>query len=88
MLTPHSSELEDVNQIWAFPDNHFDYIHARWLLGCVTDWEAFSGRAYAHLAPGGWFESYETSAFVTSDDGSVKADSARESTVPLPFASL
>lgn len=80
--------MEDVNQTWVFPDNHFDYIHARWLLGCVTDWDAVFARAYQHLKPGGWLESYETSAVVRSDDGSVREESACEFFLFISFLSL
>ncbi|KAK3360485.1 S-adenosyl-L-methionine-dependent methyltransferase [Lasiosphaeria hispida] len=69
-------EIEDCNKIWAFPNDHFDYIHIRWLIGSVTDWDRLFERAFDHMRVGGWLESYETSAMVESDDGSVTETSA------------
>ena len=53
-----------------------DYIHMRWLIGSVSDWEALYREAYRTLRPGGWLESYDSSAIIESDDGSVGDDSA------------
>lgn len=69
-------EIEDCNRQWAFPNHHFDYIHARWLNGSITDWDRFFGYAFTHMRPGGWLESHEVSAFVESDDGTVPETSA------------
>ncbi|KAK1753953.1 S-adenosyl-L-methionine-dependent methyltransferase [Echria macrotheca] len=69
-------EIEDCTQSWTFPPNHFDYIHMRWLVGSIDDWNALFRRAFSCLRPGGWLESYEMSTMWESDDGSVTEKSA------------
>ncbi|KAK5991919.1 Methyltransferase [Cladobotryum mycophilum] len=64
-------EIEDFTQEWTFKHESVDFIHTRWLLGSVGDWDEFYRQAYRTLKPGGWFEGLETSAIMTSDDGSV-----------------
>lgn len=64
-------EIEDFNKTWSYPKNHFDFIHIRWLIGSPEDWYVLLKQSYDALAPGGWFESYEVSAFIESDDGTV-----------------
>ncbi|GAB1312634.1 SAM-dependent methylransferase [Madurella fahalii] len=69
-------EIEDCTQSWSFPLNHFDFIHMRWLVGSIDDWNALFSRAYDCLKPGGWLESYEMSTVWESDDGSVTEKTA------------
>ncbi|KAF5011682.1 hypothetical protein FDECE_2220 [Fusarium decemcellulare] len=69
-------EIEDCNQDWTFDANSFDYVHFRYLIGCIPDWPALFKQAYRVLKPGGWIESFEVSPTVTSDDGTVAPDSA------------
>ncbi|KAK4447344.1 methyltransferase domain-containing protein [Podospora aff. communis PSN243] len=69
-------EIEDCNKQWAFPHDHFDYIHVRFMNGSVNDWEGLFSRAFLHMRPGGWLESHESASFVESDDGSVTETSA------------
>ena len=45
-----------------------DYIHLRWLIGSIPDWDALFAEAYKACKPGGWVESLEGSCFVESDD--------------------
>jgi SAM-dependent methyltransferase len=70
------SEIEDFNQDWTFPPESFDYVHLRYLVGCVPDWDKLFEQAFKALKPGGWVESFEASAIIESDDDSVKPDSA------------
>lgn len=70
------SEIEDCTQDWTFPPNSFDYIHMRWLVGSIDDWDRLFQRAYDCTKPGGWLESYEMSTMWESDDGSVTDKSA------------
>ncbi|KAK4064739.1 uncharacterized protein Triagg1_8926 [Trichoderma aggressivum f. europaeum] len=64
-------EIEDCTQDWTFRSQDFDYVHMRWLLGSIQDWDALLQQAYRVLRPGGYIESLETSAIMTSDDGTV-----------------
>ncbi|KAM5354615.1 hypothetical protein ACJ41O_001262 [Fusarium nematophilum] len=69
-------QIDDCTQEWTFKENSADYVHARWLVGSVQDWEGLFKQAYRALKPGGYLESHETSARVLSDDGSVEENSA------------
>ncbi|KAJ5586433.1 hypothetical protein N7450_006220 [Penicillium hetheringtonii] len=68
--------VEDFEGEWPYEENHFDFIHARCLAGCVADWPAFIRQIYDHVKPGGYFESHESAVWALSDDGSLKPDSA------------
>ncbi|KAJ5559796.1 hypothetical protein N7513_002195 [Penicillium frequentans] len=68
--------VEDFESDWQYEQNHFDFIHARCLAGCVADWPGFLRRIYDHVKPGGYFESHESAVWARSDDGSLKQDSA------------
>ncbi|KAF5580677.1 demethylmenaquinone methyltransferase [Fusarium subglutinans] len=69
-------EIEDFNQDWTFSPESFDYVHLRYLVGCVPNWDNIFEQAYKVLKLGGWVESFEASAIIESDDGSVQPDSA------------
>jgi CBS domain-containing protein len=53
-----------------------DYIHMRWLVGSVSDWDELFAQAYRALKPGGWIESHEGAPIYESDDGTVTETSA------------
>lgn len=48
----------------------------RWLLGSIKNWTSLYEDAFRCLKPGGWLESYEMSAFMESDDGTVTDQTA------------
>ncbi|OQE09549.1 hypothetical protein PENVUL_c006G05772 [Penicillium vulpinum] len=68
--------VEDIESEWQYEQNHFDFIHARCLAGCVADWPRFIRRVYEHVKPGGYFESHESAVWCWSDDDSLKETSA------------
>ncbi|SPO07360.1 related to methyltransferase [Cephalotrichum gorgonifer] len=76
-------EIEDCTQAWTFPPNSFDFIHIRYLVGSIPDWTAFFKEAYSALEPGGYLESYETSARLYSDDDTIPPTSAMAQWTPL-----
>ncbi|KAF4341197.1 demethylmenaquinone methyltransferase [Fusarium beomiforme] len=76
-------EIEDFNQDWTFAPESFDYVHLRYLVGCVPDWDRLYEQAYKALKPGGWIESFEASPHIESDDDSVKPDSALAQWAPI-----
>jgi Methyltransferase domain len=39
-------EIDDVELPWTFPQNHFDLIHIRALLGSLQDWPKFYKECY------------------------------------------
>ncbi|KAK1781461.1 S-adenosyl-L-methionine-dependent methyltransferase [Copromyces sp. CBS 386.78] len=69
-------EIDDASKEWTYKDNSFDFVHIRWLSGCVKDWTAVYKEAYRCLKPGGWIEHIDSSGDVFSDDNSVTEDSA------------
>ena len=73
---PFVSEIEDCSGVWTFEPNSMDFVHMRYLYGSISDWSALFREAYKVTKPGGWVESYEASAMMESDDGSVSESSA------------
>ncbi len=69
-------EIDDATLEWTYKPNSFDYVHMRYLLGSIIDWNALFKQAYKVLKPGAYLESYEASVVEESDDGSVTAGSA------------
>lgn len=69
-------EIEDATQAWTFKENDFDLVHMRYLVGSIPDWTELFKQAYRVLKPGGWLESFESDAPITSKDGTVKDESA------------
>ncbi|GAD96964.1 UMTA methyltransferase family protein [Paecilomyces variotii No. 5] len=67
--------VEDFEEDWSYPDNHFDFIHGRTLSGAVKDWKELMATTYRHAKPGGWVEFHEGTIWAESDDGSLKEDS-------------
>lgn len=65
--SPLSSEIEDCTREWTFAANSVDYVHLRWLVGSISDWNSLFAEAYRVCRPGGWVESLEGSCFVESD---------------------
>ncbi|CCE32405.1 uncharacterized protein CPUR_06265 [Claviceps purpurea 20.1] len=62
-------EIDDATLEWTWNNNHFDFIHMRYLLGGIQDWTALLKEAYRCCAPGGWVESVEYEVEFRSDDG-------------------
>ncbi|KAI1074859.1 S-adenosyl-L-methionine-dependent methyltransferase [Whalleya microplaca] len=69
-------EVDDVTQPWTYEPNSFDYIHMRWLVGAIPDWNFLYKEIFKALKPGGYFENKESSAIIQSDDGTVADGSA------------
>ena len=63
--------IDDVEDEWADPANHYDFIHIRCLMGAIKDWPGLYRQAYDRLKPGGWIQHLDMSIMFTSDDGSV-----------------
>jgi len=64
-------EIEDCTEPWTFEPASFDYIHMRFLVGSIDDWNTLMSRAFQACKPGGWIESFEPSVYIESDDGTV-----------------
>ncbi|KAJ5245801.1 S-adenosyl-L-methionine-dependent methyltransferase [Penicillium chermesinum] len=64
----------DLELKWPFTTT-FDYIHTRWLVGCIFDWPKFFQQCYDHLEEGGWFEALDIGFPAHSSDGTLRQDS-------------
>ncbi|KAF4999055.1 hypothetical protein FDECE_11614 [Fusarium decemcellulare] len=69
-------ELEDATDTWSWPEDTFDFIHIRYLVGAVADWNKLFEEAYSRCKPGGWVQSCEIDPTFYSDDGTVDDDYA------------
>lgn len=76
LTTRFYSQIDDCTKEWTFPEGSLDYVHIRFLTGCIADWEALMKQAYRCLKPGGYIESMEPSAHMRSDDNTIEPDSA------------
>ncbi|EXJ84138.1 hypothetical protein A1O3_04805 [Capronia epimyces CBS 606.96] len=68
-------EVDDANEEWTFPEQHFDFIHARTICAGIRDFPQFLAKCYAHLKPGGKIEVSEGRANFFCDDDTFPADS-------------
>lgn len=68
-------QIDDFCETWTFRKESFDFIHARSIYGCVSDYLALYSEIFTHLKPGGWFEQTEISVVPQSDDNSIKGTS-------------
>ncbi|ESU11854.1 hypothetical protein FGSG_05834 [Fusarium graminearum PH-1] len=64
-------ELEDATNTWSWPDNYFDFIHIRYLIGAIADWGALFKEAFRCCKSGSYFESVEVNPLFKSDDESI-----------------
>jgi ubiquinone/menaquinone biosynthesis C-methylase UbiE len=67
-------QIDDAQLDWTFPDNHFDFIHLRYMQGAIDDWPKMYRQMYRHLKPGGWFQHLEPGLEMGSDNPNVKID--------------
>ncbi|SCO55799.1 related to methyltransferase [Fusarium fujikuroi] len=64
-------ELEDATKDWSWPENHFNLVHVRFLMGAIADWGTLFKEASRCCKPGGFVESGEINPTFYSDDGSI-----------------
>lgn len=69
-----SFEIDDIEQLWLYADNSFDFVHIRQLTGFINDWPKLYAQAFRVLKPGGYFECSDLIG-LGCDDGSVPKDS-------------
>ena len=75
--------MDDATTDWAYPDDTFDYVHIRYMVGCVKDWVALYREAYRCLKPGGWIEHMDCSVGLWCDDGSIPEGSVFDEWVAM-----
>ncbi|KAF5985450.1 methyltransferase [Fusarium bulbicola] len=68
-------EVDDITNEWTYPEDTFDFIHARSMIGCLPDWTEFYRKAFKHTKPGGWVESVELWGNSKCDDDTLKPES-------------
>ncbi|KAI9879128.1 MAG: hypothetical protein M1830_009515 [Pleopsidium flavum] len=59
-------EIDDYNIEWL-DDEKYDLIHARELLGTISDWPGVIENCFKALKPGGWIDHAEPGLFFVSD---------------------
>ncbi|KAI8258795.1 Secondary metabolism regulator LAE1 [Colletotrichum sp. SAR 10_98] len=68
-------EIDDLEDEWTY-SLPFDYIHSRVMTSSIGDWSVYLRKCYENLKPGGYVELQEIDLFATSDDGTLKPESA------------
>lgn len=69
-------EIDDAESTWSWPENHFDFIHIRHMVGAIGDWPALFKQALKHIKPGGWVELVEYALDIFCDDDTLNKDMA------------
>ncbi|CAG8957187.1 hypothetical protein HYFRA_00009388 [Hymenoscyphus fraxineus] len=74
-LPPNSSFVKgDLESPWPLEEK-FDFVHARFLAGCLEKWPQFFQQCYNTLEPGGWFEIVDILITPYSDDNTLSPHS-------------
>ncbi|KAK1460635.1 hypothetical protein CCUS01_08740 [Colletotrichum cuscutae] len=68
-------EVDDAEDPWLY-SRPFQYIHSRVITSGISSWAKYLKKCYDNLEPGGWVELQEIDLAPTSDDGTLKPDSA------------
>ncbi|KPA38321.1 phosphoethanolamine n-methyltransferase 3 [Fusarium langsethiae] len=68
-------EVDDIERIWTWREDSFDFIFSRDLLLAIRDWPALVDQTYTHLQPGGWVEFQAIVGVLGCDDDSIPEDS-------------
>ncbi|KAL8931488.1 MAG: hypothetical protein Q9211_006928, partial [Gyalolechia sp. 1 TL-2023] len=70
-------EIDDCEaKYWTWPEDHFDYIHSRYMIASIGNWASLLRKAYKHTKPGGYFELQELDPRFTSDDSTLSPTSS------------
>lgn len=69
-----SFEVDDIEQLWLYGDDSFDFVHIRQLTGFISDWPKIYAQAFRVLKPGGYFEADDFLG-IDCDDSSLPKDS-------------
>lgn len=62
-------ELDDITKPWLWPENSFEFIHIRNMVGSIRDWSAVFSQALKCLKPGGMIEVSEIRTHFQCQDG-------------------
>jgi SAM-dependent methyltransferase len=69
-------EIEDAEEDWLWPSDHFDFVHGRDLLTAIRDWPRLISQAFRVMRPGGWIQLASTIPDVQSDDNTLPPNCA------------
>lgn len=64
--------VDDIESDWAYVDDPFDFIHARFLCVSIKDFGKLLKECYRSTKPGGWVEFQDLDGYPYSEDGSYK----------------
>jgi len=70
-------EVDDVESEWVYPENTFDLVHNRFMLGSIKDWDEHFSRVFRHIKPGGYLEVKEGVLEIYSQRGPCPGNSAK-----------
>jgi ubiquinone/menaquinone biosynthesis C-methylase UbiE len=59
---------DDIELAWTYPENHFDYVHGRSVVGIISDWDKHLSRTFSGLKTGGWTEIQECEVRIYAED--------------------
>jgi SAM-dependent methyltransferase len=66
--------IENCEEGWDWPEDHFDFIHMRHMVGAISNWRKLYQEVFTHLRPGGWFQHADFDIQTRSDTGLVGPD--------------
>ncbi|KAJ9656390.1 hypothetical protein H2198_004968 [Neophaeococcomyces mojaviensis] len=70
-------EIDDVEDEWTWPENHFDLIHSKvMLLGSIRNHRRYFEQAFKQCAPNGFFEINEITTHIRSDHYNIVSENA------------
>ena len=70
-------EIDDIEDEWTFPQNHFDFVFSKVMLaGSIANFRRYFEQAFRHTRPGGYFEIQELTTQISSDHYTIPETSA------------
>ncbi len=66
--------VDDAEEEWTVPENHYDFVHSRILMGCFHDFKTIVQKGFRHTKPGGWMECSDVTMLPECDDGTMPVD--------------
>lgn len=70
-------EIDDIEDEWTWPENHFDLIYSKTMLvGGIKNAQRYFEQAYKHCAPNGYFECLEMTTRISSDHYAIPEDNS------------
>lgn len=70
-------EVDDIEDDWTWPENHFDLIYSKTMLvGGIKNYRKYFEQAFKHCAPDGYFECLEMTTNLKSDHTKISESNA------------